>query len=123
MAHKQDISNREKLILILFTLNGLIWAVLGVLRMIGLQGGLADPISSGLTVGGLMLINGGIMLWFGGKDRFQSKRFYILAAAFLGVNILLTIADEFGALDLITGLIDVLILGLLIRNRSSLVTD
>lgn len=123
MDHKRDVSNREKLILVLFTLNGLIWAILGVLRMIGLKGGLADPVSSNLTMGGLMLINGGIMLWFGGKNRFQSRRFYILAAAFLGVNILLTIADQFGALDLITGLFDILILGLLLKNRSSLVTD
>ena len=123
MGHTPAISNREKLILVLFTLNGVIWAVLGVLRMIGLTEGLAQSAASGLTIGGLMLVNGGIMLWFGGKNRFQSKHFYILAAAFLGVNILLTIADQIGALDWITGLIDVLILGLLIRNRTRLAAD
>jgi UPF0716 family protein affecting phage T7 exclusion len=48
----------------------------------------------------------------------EQKRFYILGMAVLVVNILLTVTNEFGALDLITLLLDVAILGLLIATRN-----
>jgi hypothetical protein len=49
------------------------------------------------------------------------KRFFYLAFLVLAINILLTVTDQFGILDLATLVIDVILLGLLVgawKNRT-----
>lgn len=47
----------------------------------------------------------------------QRRLFYFLALAVLTINIILTFTDQFGILDFITLVIDVIILGILILKR------
>ena len=48
----------------------------------------------------------------------RRRLFYFFAMAILAVNIILTVTDEFGLLDLATLLIDLVLLGPLIVTRS-----
>ncbi len=61
---------------------------------------------------GALLIAG---LWLGRL----SKWAWLFALAVLFVNILLTVTDEFGALDLITLVIDLAIVALLVGTRKT----
>jgi hypothetical protein len=61
---------------------------------------------------GAMLVAG---LWLGRQSRWA----FIFALALLLVNILLTFTDQVGFFDIITALLDLLLLGLLLFNRKS----
>jgi hypothetical protein len=100
----------------LFFLNAAIWLVFGiesVVRFVG-NGGLRV---TALLVAILMFGNAGAMALSGvllGKRRML---FYLFALAVLAVNVLLTFTDQFGAFDLITLIIDLVLLGILIVGR------
>lgn len=47
-----------------------------------------------------------------------NRLFYFFGVMVLAINIILTVTDQFGVLDLITLVIDMVILGLLIATRS-----
>lgn len=51
------------------------------------------------------------------------KGLYFLAIAVLIVNIILTITDEFGILDLVTLIIDLVLLGILLAIRNQYTGD
>lgn len=95
----------------LFLLNAVIWVLLAAATLLRSANGLAW----GLAL--LMLANAGVMLWAGRGIGRRQKRFYYLALAVLAVNIVLTVTDQFGALDLSTLVIDVLLFALLIVTR------
>lgn len=102
----------------LFLVNGLVWLLLGVLFIIRMDGGNSMGSTMRWVVFVLMLANGLAMFWIGWRIAQPDKRFYYLGIVVLAVNILLSITDEFGWLDLATMLVDVLLLGLLIATRS-----
>jgi len=105
----------------LLDLNAAIWLLLGVMTVVqGTGGGLGGPaatwILASLTAG-----NAAVMLWFGlhlGKGGRYTGAFAVL---FLLTNIVLTVTDEFGVFDLITlvldGVILALVIGVLVRGR------
>ena len=97
----------------LFFLNALIWAILGILTLTSPQQKIM------LIIGIMMFGNAGAMLlsaWLLGKKR---KAFYFFALAVLLVNILLTFTDQFGLPDLLTLLIDLILLTILLIKRKS----
>ena len=49
----------------------------------------------------------------------RQRRFYYLAILVLAVTIILTFTDEFGLLDLLTLIMDGVLLGLLIATRAA----
>jgi lysylphosphatidylglycerol synthetase-like protein (DUF2156 family) len=95
----------------LFLLNAVIWVLLAVATLLRSANGL------GWGIAILMLANAGVMLWASRGIGRQQKRFYYLALAVLAVNIVLTVTDQFGALDLITLVMDVVLFALLIATR------
>jgi hypothetical protein len=65
----------------------------------------------------LMLGNAGAMLLSGiGLGR-RSRLFYVFALGVLLVNLVLTVTDQVGLLDLLMGALDLVLLGLLIAVR------
>ena len=101
----------------LFFLNAVIWLVLGVVSLVRMTNGNPDHAITAWIVSILMFGNAGAMLWSGVGIGRQQKWFYYLAIAVLIVNIVLTVTDQFGALDLITLVIDLALFGLLIATR------
>ena len=73
--------------------------------------------SAALIVGILMVGNAGAMLVSGIGLGKRSRLFYLFALGVLLVNLVLTVTDEFGLLDLLTGVLDLALLGLLITIR------
>lgn len=100
----------------LFFVNAAIWLILGVATLVRMSVGLDR--ASALIVATLMAANAGAMLVAGIGVRRRRRLFYFFALAVLAVNIVLTVTDEFGLLDLATLLIDLVLLGLLIVTRS-----
>jgi len=101
----------------LFYLNTAIWVAFGIASLIRMrQGTQGNPIVL-WVVAILMFGNAGAMLlagWWLGKG---SRLSFYFALALLAVNILLTVTDQFGIYDLVTLLIDLVLLGLLIVPR------
>lgn len=116
LAEKTINSNKPLVLRIaqgLFLLNALIWTALGitsVLRAAGSQGQALTP----WVVALLMFPNAIAMLVCGLGIGTRRSLFYILALAVLAVNILLTLTDQFGLLDLITLVIDLVIFVLIV---------
>ena len=103
----------------LFLVNAVIWLTLGVYTMVGMAN---RGYSSAMTltiIAALMVANAGFMLIIGSLLAPGRKWIYFLGLALLSVNILLSFTDEFGAYDLITLLIDVILLVLLVLTRKT----
>lgn len=101
----------------LFFMNATTWLVFAILTLGGMAGRNPDYSIIVILVGVLMLGNAGAMLMSGlaiGKPR---SRFFYLALTVLILNIILTVTDEFGVLDLITLWVDLAILSLLMLTR------
>jgi lysylphosphatidylglycerol synthetase-like protein (DUF2156 family) len=112
-----SIRNPVRVAQALFFLNAAIWCLFGVSSLVRMTGDHPDRTVTAWMVAMLMFGNAGAMLWSGVGIGKRQKRFYYLAVAVLIVNIVLTVTDEFGILDMVTLVIDVLLLGLLIVNR------
>jgi uncharacterized membrane protein (DUF2068 family) len=96
----------------MFFLNAAIWILFSILTLRRTHG------STAWIVAILMAGNAGAMLLAGWGIGKRQKWFYYLGIAVLAVNIVLTVTDEFGLFDLITLLIDVILLVLLLATRS-----
>ncbi|MBN1314855.1 MAG: hypothetical protein JXA42_05285 [Anaerolineales bacterium] len=101
----------------LFLVNAVIWVALAVSTLARMAGGSAGGVVFGLVIAALMVGNAAGMLVCGVALRARRKPVYYLALGFLAINILLTFTDQFGLLDLITLVIDVVIVVLLIVDR------
>ena len=102
----------------LFVLNAAIWLALGVYTLIRMAGRYPGQLFVWI-VGLLMFGNALAMLIsaFGlGKPQ---RRFFYFALGVLLVNILLTFTDQFGLLDLLTLLLDLVLLAILLVIRQS----
>jgi len=102
----------------LFFLNGAIWLLLGIASLVRAADSIAAQ-TSVVIIPALMFANTCVALWISWGIGKRRRRFFYLAVAFLAVNIILTVTDEFGIFDLITLLIDAALLGLLIGTRST----
>jgi len=81
-----------------------------------MQTGSPGSAVSGWIVPILMFGNAATMGLSGLAIGKPQKRFYYLAAAVLAVNVVLTVTDEFGIFDLVTLVIDLVLLGILIAT-------
>lgn len=94
----------------LFVLNGIVWVFLAVLTVE--RGG-----GFGWALAGMMVANGVMMLLAAWGIAQGVRSYYLLAAALVVVNLVLTITDQFGPLDLAILAINVILLGLLVGGR------
>ena len=100
----------------LFFLNAAIWVVFGIVSVIRLAGNAGQGVTA-VVVAILMFGNAGAMALSGALLGKRRLLFYLFALAVLAVNVALTFTDQFGAFDLITLVIDLVLLGILIVAR------
>ena len=101
-----------------FVILGVIWLVFGLSSVIRVTGGSTSLSSFAWIITGLMFINGAVLIWIGWGLQ-EARRFYFfLALLALAGNILLTITDEFGVIDLVTLLISISLFLLLLLTTS-----
>lgn len=97
----------------LLYLSAAIWTVLSLVTWIRMSARFPEQPAAAALLAFLMLGNAAIFVWLGsalGKGR---PWVYWLGALFLLVNIVLSVTDEFGFIDLLTMAIDLLVLGLM----------
>jgi hypothetical protein len=102
----------------LFLLNAAIWIALGIVTVTRMAGSSSGSPLVAWIIAALMAGNAAAMLWLGVRLVKAGRRTYVMALAFLLVNILLTITDQFGLWDGITLAIDGILLALLVVSRS-----
>lgn len=102
---------------LLFFLNSVIWAVLGIVGIVRLLSRSPEQGSTAWVIAILIFGNAAAMLISGVLVARGGRLGYFFALAVLVINIVLTFTDQFGSLDLITLLIDLLLLCLLIAGR------
>lgn len=93
---------------------GAIWFLLSLLTLVDIPAG-QQVMAWILAV--LMFGNGLVFILFGWLTGRQRRRILYLGLAFLALNILLTLTDEFGILDLLTLLVDLALVVLLLATR------
>jgi uncharacterized membrane protein len=98
---------------ILFFVNALVWVGFSVYVVLDMANNF-NEISAAVFVGIFMLVNAGLMLWCGIMLAQPQKWGYYFALVFLFLNILYTLSVQFGLLDIITFVLDVIILIVLI---------
>jgi hypothetical protein len=101
----------------LFFLNAAIWFLLGVATLVRMANRSPDQRLAAGIIALFMLGNVTAMLISAVGLGKQNKWLYYLAVAVIGINILLTFTDQFGLLDFLTLVIDVVLLGMLIGFR------
>jgi hypothetical protein len=101
----------------LFFLNAAIWLVFGIVSLVRLAGEASGMMVTLLIVALLMFGNAAAMLCSGWGLARRQRRWYYLALAVVVVNVVLTVTDQFGFFDLVTLLIDLVLMGLLLAIR------
>lgn len=99
---------------VLFLLNTAIWLVLGLASIYRIVSRNPDQTRTAWIIAIFMFGNAAAMLLSGVLIARSARPGYYFALAVLTVNILLTFTDEFGTLDLITLLIDLILVALLV---------
>lgn len=100
---------------VLFFFNAAIWLMICFWTLVRAQGGEQAITAWVITL--LMLGNTAAFVIAGFGIGKSNRLFYYFGLAVLVVNILFTITDQFGMLDLITLIIDLVLLGVLITIR------
>jgi hypothetical protein len=101
----------------LFYLNAAAWFIFGALSLLRMADGSSDMSFTLWIVAILMFGNVGAMVLCGAVLVRRQRRFYFLAVGVLMINVVLSVTDEFGVFDLVTMMIDVVLLGLLFAIR------
>lgn len=113
MSCRTPIPNLTRAAQALFVLNTIVWIALGIESLLHLDARQPVPPIVALVIALLMFGNAGAML-LAALGLGQRKRLFVyFASALIAINIVLTVTDQFGALDLATLVIDVILLGLL----------
>ena len=101
----------------LFILNTLIWIAFGIASLNRMRP-LMENFVPFLVIGILMFGNAAALLLAGLGLGTRRRLAFYFAIFILLVNIILTLTDQFGALDLATLVIDAILLGILFASRS-----
>jgi len=102
---------------LLFAVNALIWAGLGVVTLVRTSAGGENVVRTMAVIGALMFGNAGAMLLAGLGLGSRRRLAWLFAMAVLAVNIVLTFTDQVGVLDIATVVIDIMLVVLLITIR------
>jgi hypothetical protein len=102
----------------MFALIALAWVLIGGYSVLTIFASRQSNTSTAWIISILMFANAGVLIWVGRRLANRSGKSYLLALLVLGVNILLTVTDQFGIIDAATLAIDVALFLLLISTRS-----
>ena len=99
----------------LFFLNAAVWVVFGVLGLFeALDGG--SSLRWVLSI--LMFANAAVMVWLGVVIGSGRKQIFFLAILYMALNVVLSITDQFGWIDALILLLNLIMLGLLFITRT-----
>lgn len=111
---KNQTSTMLRLTRMMFFVNALVWFVFGVLSLfLAIDGGSA--IRQVYTV--LMVSNAAVLLWFGLQIGSGRNHVFLFAILYVALNIVLSVTDQFGAIDALILLLNLCLLGLLFVTR------
>ncbi|HQJ51002.1 MAG TPA: hypothetical protein PKW05_04405 [Anaerolineae bacterium] len=102
---------------ILFYANAAIWMPLAAITVVRAAGGTREERITGMVLTVLMFGNAVAMVLSALGLARRSRWFYLFAVAVVVVNLLLTWTDQVGWLDVVTGVLDLVLLGLLVVVR------
>ncbi|MGD8404201.1 MAG: hypothetical protein PVJ21_11110 [Anaerolineales bacterium] len=113
---KNQISNMLNLTRILFFVNAAVWLVFGALSVFRY---FEDRSPTRLVYAVLMIVNALVMAWFGIMLVTRRNWIFFLAILYVALNVVLSITDQFGWIDALILLLNLVILGLLfvVRQR------
>jgi len=111
---KYQTSKMLKLTQILFFLNGVVWLVFGALSAFHFA---EDGSLLRLVYALLMIANAVVMAWFGLMIVSGRNWVFFLGILYMAVNVVLSITDQFGWVDALILLLNLVILGLLFITR------
>lgn len=114
--------NPVKTAQILFFVNAAIWLLIGSVSLTRIFANSSGQHVTAWVIAILMIGNVAAMLIAGIGIGKRKRWLYYFGILVLFVNIILTITDQFGIVDFVTLVIDVLLLGLLVFTKSSYVT-
>jgi hypothetical protein len=97
-AHDRS-TQSVRLAQVMFYITGAIWVVFGSASILTLLGNQEDPARLLWMIAILMFGNAGLLIWVGRRLARMSRMSYLLALLVLGVNILLTVTDQFRIID------------------------
>jgi len=103
---------RRDIVRVLFFLNALFWLGFSIYVVLDMINNL--NLSSAIFVGTFMFGNAGLMIWSGVLLSRLQKWGYYFALIIILINIFYTLSVQFGFLDVITFVLDLIILLLLI---------
>ena len=111
---KKQLSDLFNLTRLLFFVNAAVWLTFGALSVFQF---LDDGSRTRLVYAVLMIANAVVMLWFGGIIITRRNWIFFLAILYVAVNVVLSITDQFGWIDALILLLNLVILGLLFITR------
>ena len=116
MSSSNGQQNLVRLTQLCFILNAALWFVLGAINLANIAG-VSGQVVGIIALGVLMLANGAVLLVTGlGLGR-QRRWLYYFAVVVVVVNLVLTVTDEFGPLDLVVLALNAILLVLLVVVR------
>ena len=111
---KNQFSNMLNLTRILFFVNAAVWLVFGALSLFQY---FEDGSQTRLIYAVLMIANAFVMAWFGVMIGTGRNWIFFLAILYMAINVVLSITDQFGWIDALILLLNLVILGLLFVAR------
>lgn len=112
MKKKQG-EKMQKTTQVLFFVNAAVWLVFGVLGFFRVTG----MSNLRLILSILMVANAAVMFGFGLLILRGHPKIYFLAILYVAVNVVLSITDQFGWIDALTLLLNLILLGMLFVTR------
>ncbi|MCA9947636.1 MAG: hypothetical protein KC449_29350, partial [Anaerolineales bacterium] len=109
-----DTDRLIQLIKWLFWLNAAVWLAFGIGSMVRIGTGAPGGTAVLTIIAVLMLGNVAAFLWCSWAVQKQASWYRFTVMAVLAVNILLTFTDQFGLLDFLTLLLDLILLALVL---------
>jgi hypothetical protein len=108
----------------MFIILGLIWLTFGIwsILRVGSVGGNVPAALLWIIII-LMFVNALLLIWIAWGIGKGNKLYYFFGILVLAGNIFLTFTDEFGLFDLLTLIVNIILLVLLIVTRSKYLTD
>ena len=104
----------------LFVCLGLIWVGFGVWSIMRIAGQASNaPAALPWMVGILMFVNALLLSWIGWGIGRGNRLYFYFGLLLLAVNIFFTFTDQFGALDLLTLSINIVLMILLVAGHST----
>ena len=113
MGKKMKSGRTSKILILtrsLFFISAAAWLILGTLT---LMRALANTSDWRMILSGLMITNAAVMAWFGVKIVRAQNHIIFFAIIYMTLNVVLSVTDQFGWIDALILLLNLIVLGLL----------